>query len=57
MLCPKCKKDVKPKHLHDTAHGLSMTHMTGSERYKCLECNHEVYKAEGILLGLKFILD
>jgi uncharacterized protein with PIN domain len=57
MKCPKCREEVDFKHLHDTAHGIPETHMQGSERYVCPECQHTIWKNEGEKLGLKFILD
>jgi DNA-directed RNA polymerase subunit RPC12/RpoP len=55
--CPKCKKQVVLKHLHDCAHGIPETHMSGSERYECPECGHMIFKEEGEKLDLKFVLD
>lgn len=57
MICPKCEKHTEHKHLHDGAHGISVTHMAGSERYECKECGTSVYKEYGEKQGLKFILD
>lgn len=57
MDCPKCKRVVEHKHMHDCAHGIPETHMTGSERYECVECGHSVRKVEGEKQGLQFVLD
>ncbi len=54
-LSPCC--DVKMKHLHNEAHGISGTHMANSERYECSKCNKSYYKEEGEKIGLKFFLD
>lgn len=56
MLCPKCKKDTL-KHMHNEAHGVSGTHMVGSERFEC-DCGFRVNTSKGgEKYGLKFILD
>lgn len=56
--CPKCDKETEHKHLHDAAHGIEGTHMSGSERYSCTECKHNTYASkEGVERGMKFILD
>ena len=59
MKCPKCKKEVELKHMHDCAHGIPETHMEGSERFVCPEpeCQHHLNGDEREALGLKFILD
>ena len=57
MKCPKCKKETEHRHMHDTAHGISETHMVGSERYECRICGYSMYKKEGEKQGLKYILD
>ena len=53
--CPKCKL-TKLTHKHIEAHGLSGTHMSGSEHYEC-ECGYIISVDEGTALGFKFILD
>ena len=57
MICPNCNKEAIFKHLHDTAHGLGGTHMAGSERYVCTNCERSVYANQGAPLGFRFILD
>lgn len=57
MNCPKCKEETEHSHKHDEAHGISGTHMDGSERYECKKCGHAMYKTEGEKQDLKFILD
>jgi transposase-like protein len=54
--CPRCKS-VEFKHVHNAAHGLEGTHMSGSERFECQHCNRTIYKDEGTRLGFKFNLD
>ena len=55
--CHKCENHTEHTHLHDSPHGISGTHMAGSERYECRECGNSVYKEDGDRIGLKFILD
>lgn len=56
-LCPDCGRDAQDfKHMHDTAYGMSETHMSGSERYEC-PCGKTLYADEGKELGLEFVLD
>lgn len=57
MDCPNCNKETKHRHRHDCAHGIPGTHMAGSERYECVECDYTMWKEEGEKQGLKFILD
>ncbi len=57
MYCPKCKEMTKHVHEHDAAHGIPGTHMSGSERYRCSECDYWMGKTEGEKQGLKFELD
>lgn len=53
---PECCA-MRMDHLHDTAHGISGTHMAGSERYWCAKCGRTIRAEEGKKLGLKFVLD
>lgn len=55
--CPECQTVGEFRHLHDEAHGISGTHMAGSERYECAKCGYAIFTAEGKKLGMKFILD
>jgi rubredoxin len=36
--CRKCEDLTPHLHLHDTAHGIEMAHMVGTERYVCRVC-------------------
>jgi transposase-like protein len=53
--CPECGQELW--HGHDAAYGMIGTHMAGSERYECHNCNKTWYKKEGEKIGLKFFLD
>lgn len=57
--CPRCKKETEHRHLHDTAHGIEGTHMSGTERFECKECGHAIfaYDEEAKQPSLKFVLD
>jgi hypothetical protein len=55
--CRKCKVDTEHRHVHDTAHGIKRTHISGSERHECVICGLAVFKTEGVKLGLKYVLD
>lgn len=56
MKCPACKEN-KLRHMHDTAHGIYGTHISGTERFVC-ECGFNCSDAlEGEKLGLFFVLD
>lgn len=57
IFCIICKKNTPHKHLHNTAHGISETHMAGSERYECQMCRHSIFKNNPEAKGLKFMLD
>ncbi len=57
MNCPKCQKETEHDHKHDCAHGIEGTHMDGSERYECKECEYIMFKKEAEAQGLQFVLD
>lgn len=58
-LCPQCKKETVHRHMHDTAHDIAGTHMSGTERFECTVCNHAIfaYDEEAKQPSLKFVLD
>ena len=56
MKCPGCKKETL-RHRHNEAHGISGTHMAGSERYEC-ECGfYAGAEEEGKKHNLEFFID
>lgn len=58
MQCPSCKASVERfNHMHDTAHGIAETHMAGSERFECPECDHILTRGEARERGLTYVLD
>lgn len=57
IFCNHCQKETEHKHLHDAAHGIEGTHMSGSERYTCSVCKLSIFAEEGRKRGLKFVLD
>lgn len=44
--CPKCGYTCEFRHMHDTAHGIEGTHMSGSERFECSQCRHNVFAGD-----------
>ena len=55
--CPKCNEFAEFKHMHDCAHGIPETHMAGTERHTCTECETSFFKSEGEKHGFIYILD
>lgn len=53
--CPNCKGSTF-RHMHDGAHGMAETHMSGTERFECVQCGHNVYKRDNVP-NFVFILD
>lgn len=45
--CDGCGNRTDHKHLHDEAHGISGTHMSGSERFVCKLCGHHTFAKDG----------
>jgi hypothetical protein len=57
--CSQCKRITPHRHIHDTAHGIAETHMTGTERYECVYCRWSIHKEERGTINehLRFVLD
>lgn len=55
--CPRCGCFHEFQHLHDTAYGMSETHMAGSERFECNGCEYMLEREEAENIGLKYVLD
>jgi len=55
--CPNCGEFVTFKHMHDCAHGIAETHMAGTERHECPECEKRYFKSDGEQLGFIYVLD
>lgn len=55
--CLTCKTETKHRHLHDTAHGISGTHMAGSERFQCRVCERTTFAHSGGAEAFPFCLD
>ncbi len=55
--CPECGCSHDFKHMHDTAYGMSETHMAGSERFECGWCGYMLDREEAEGFGLKYVLD
>lgn len=56
FMCPNCGSQEYSR-LHDLAHGIPGTHMSGSERYHCDSCGRNIHAEEGKKLGLPFIYE
>lgn len=59
IFCKNCRKKTLHGHLHNTAHGITGTHMAGTERYECLQCERAIFKhdTEAKKNKLKFVFD
>lgn len=55
--CPRCEYTCEFRHLHDAAHGIEGTHMTGSERFECSNCRHNIFAGYPGSEQFTFILD
>jgi uncharacterized protein with PIN domain len=55
--CPRCEYTCEFKHMHDTAHGIPETHMSGSERFECTQCGHMIFLHSDGASKFNFILD
>lgn len=55
--CPACGCRGGFRHMHETAHGIEGTHMAGSERFECEECDHSIHVHGKGAEQFKFILD
>jgi predicted nucleic-acid-binding Zn-ribbon protein len=55
--CPRCGYTCEFKHMHDTAHGIEGTHMSGSERFECTQCGSSVFYSDEAAKLFTFILD
>jgi len=55
--CPECGENSL-QHTHQEAHGMSGTHMAGSEQYHCRACKFTVNsEEEGKKYDLPFFMD
>jgi predicted nucleic-acid-binding Zn-ribbon protein len=55
--CPRCEYTCEFRHMHDTAHGIEGTHMSGSERFECSQCGSSVFHSDEAAKQFTFILD
>jgi predicted nucleic-acid-binding Zn-ribbon protein len=55
--CPRCEYTCEFRHMHDTAHGIEGTHMSGSERFTCTQCGNSVFHTDEAAKSFTFILD
>jgi hypothetical protein len=55
--CLTCNTVTRHRHLHDTAHGIAGTHMAGSERFQCRECERTTFAHSEGAEAFPFVLD
>ena len=55
--CLNCKATTYHWHLHDTVHGIPETHMSGSERFQCKECQRTTFAYSPDADLFTFVLD
>ena len=57
VVCRRCEYTCEHRHMHDAAHGIEGTHMAGSERFECSNCEHKTYYYTPGYEKFKFVLD
>jgi hypothetical protein len=55
--CLSCKAVTSHWHLHDTAHGIPETHVTGSEHFRCQPCGRLTFAHDAGAEAFPFALD
>lgn len=55
--CLTCNTTTRHRHLHDTAHGIPETHMSGSERFECRDCGRTTFAHQPGAEAFPFVLD
>jgi hypothetical protein len=56
--CPRCGFVTEFKHIHTPAYSdLPQTHMAGSERFVCAQCDHSIGFRDQHADLFKFVLD
>lgn len=55
--CLTCKTVTSHWHLHDLAHGIPKTHVTGSEHFRCRPCGRTTFAHEAESEAFPFVLD
>lgn len=55
--CLSCGQETRHRHLHDCAHGIFETHMSGSERFECTACGKVTFAHSEDADTFSFVLD
>jgi hypothetical protein len=55
--CLTCNTTTEHQHLHDCAHGIFETHMSGSERFVCTVCHRSTFAYSPGADTFRFVLD
>ena len=55
--CPACGQAAPMRHLHNEAHGISGTHMDGSERFECSACGYTLSREEAEGRDMEYTID
>lgn len=55
--CRNCGCQTRHRHMHDCAHGLPETHMHGTERFVCAECDLPTFAWSEGSDRFRFVLD
>lgn len=55
--CLSCRIVTAHQHLHDCAHGIPETHLTGSERFVCTACDRTTFAHSAGVETFAFALD
>jgi hypothetical protein len=55
--CKQCHKVTEHRHLHNEAHGVSGTHMYGSERFECVSCGCATHVSDDNANQFTFVID
>ena len=55
--CLSCRAVTAHHHLHDCAHGIPETHLAGSERFVCADCDRTTFSHSAGAEAFAFALD
>jgi len=57
IFCPTCGTDTPHTHTHECAHGISATHLAGSECFSCTVCLCRTGPYDPLAAKYPFVLD
>lgn len=55
--CLGCGATTHHRHLHDCAHGIPETHLSGTERFECAACGRATFAYSDDANTFRFVLD